>query len=667
MAKEKKTDLTLEPLEPLEAIEPEILNDPSMFLPKYNAKFDANDYISKQKGLNIRDYDDLRREDGYITTQCIAFNAIVSGDIREGLPRGKATFFCGASGSGKSYLAKCAARDAILNKSMLTYKTALQMLIDMKRAEVKREMMLEGAAKSAIDATLESINDSTFSRREVLGHMAKYKDPKYCIVFWWDTEDAIESIDEITSLGVPEDCFKLISRDIDEKTGNEIPWTVESWHVSAEKYIGVVNGIKKEWYAKNPGIDCPYDFIFVLDSLADIPTNKELAEVNRVDSVSDMGGRAKIWRTRFRAFNSLLRSTGSTFIGINHIFENPTNLFATLPEIPGGHFIKFLPQRILWVRPIDIKNEGDDKSIKKFDGINIAVFNYKNRKVLKGTSVKLELKPNGGMNPYSDILALAPELFPPTDQKQTSVSYEWYKFSTSEEVINKFISLSEGAVDAESIKLNDVDVDNVKYLDVTINQTNFNKIKGINKFFAIHDKSETGLIIKTISKTYKKAELYATEEKWYKSMPEDKMSKLLTVAFRNTISLSDVNCIKTDEDKAKYFVVRSTPEMFKTTGKLRKLFTLASEINGGIILKTIPRKFNKVDLFGTEEGEDVFKHPFFTMDVLEKINENIRGWMQLSGDDVDLDYDDEELVVDYNTLEIEGITAEEIDEFSKFL
>jgi len=127
---------------------------------------------------------------------------------------------------------------------------------------------------------------------------------------WYDVEMAIEDNEEIYSMGIDPKSF--IVPEIDEA------WTLERWSNNITDMLERIDAITKK--------DPTQKHIIVLDSLNALPTNKEIADSDRLDSVNDMGSKAKIIQARFKAiFQKFAKIPNMIFIGINHVYANPDN------------------------------------------------------------------------------------------------------------------------------------------------------------------------------------------------------------------------------------------------------------------------------------------------------------------------------------------------------
>lgn len=281
----------------------------------------------------------------WIDTGCYGLNAILSdGDILKGLPTGKKVMISGAEATAKSILA------IIL----------------------------------------------------VFAYLKKY--PKAKIIFF-ETEGST-TIDMAKKMGIEEDrmiiipvntvedcrtqMLNIIDKIIDNDFGYETKKNSKGEFV--RKKIKNFKPVPEENREK---------FIFVLDSLGMLGTNKETNDISSGSDKRDMT-RSQLIKAFARVISLKLSIIQSPFIIVNHIYATMDKYSPT--EISGGSGGKYMADIILSL------TKGKQKEGTEQIGVVIRLNTYKSRFMQENKSVKLILSFKNGLYKYSDLIEKVTEL-----------------------------------------------------------------------------------------------------------------------------------------------------------------------------------------------------------------------------------------------------------------
>jgi len=186
--------------------------------------------------------------DDYIDTGSLALNAIISGDMFKGVPRGRILGFSGPSQSGKSLFVK---------------------------------QILGNAQKKGYTAVI------------------------------WDTENAIDGAGS-EALGLDSKKTKYYPVETIEACRNQICTFLN-------RIIIVNDALRKEG---KPEVKV----IVAIDSVGNLASAKELADIEKGKDSADMGTRAKALKSMMRALTFLSAKAKVSIICTNHIYDNPGEL-----------------------------------------------------------------------------------------------------------------------------------------------------------------------------------------------------------------------------------------------------------------------------------------------------------------------------------------------------
>jgi RecA/RadA recombinase len=155
----------------------------------------------------------------------------------------------------------------------------------------------------------------------------------------------------------------------------------------------------------------PEGKLFVgLDSLANLASEKELADAEAEKTVADQGNNAKGQNSAFRVISSLASEYNFPCVFTNHVYASIGEFIATRPKISGGGKAIYNSHIILFCERLVNKEEVEDAfgAMKKTQiGIKMKITTIKNREYPEEKSVNIALRYDEGLNPYSGLLDFA--------------------------------------------------------------------------------------------------------------------------------------------------------------------------------------------------------------------------------------------------------------------
>lgn len=258
--------------------------------------------------------------DAYMDTGCLALNALISGDIYNGLPNTKRLMFAGASSVGKTFLQL-------------------------------------GIVSEHLEA-----------------------DPKNGVVLY-DTESAITK-SMLEDRGIDPD--RVIIVDVQ---------TIQRFRTHVLKFATA--------YVKMKAKDRP-NILMVLDSLGNLSTEKEVADIESGKDVRDMT-RSQLIRGAFRAITVPLARAKIPMIVTNHTYAGIGGLFPT-EELSGGGGARYASDIIVMLTKAQDKDGNQSGPVV---GNIITAKNFKNRFAKEKAAVKLRLRYESGLDKYYGLLEIA--------------------------------------------------------------------------------------------------------------------------------------------------------------------------------------------------------------------------------------------------------------------
>jgi len=178
--------------------------------------------------------------------------------------------------------------------------------------------------------------------------------------------------------------------------------------------VGSVSNLKiqayekiQEFYERAEEKDKLY---VAVDSMGNLATQKEMADVEKGKAVADQGSGAKDQNSAFRIIASLATEYDFPLVFTNHTYAAIGDMFATREIISGGSKAVYNSHIIIYVERLVNKEEVEDalgKKKKTHVGIRIKATTVKNREYPEENTVYLDLRYDEGMNPFSGMLQFA--------------------------------------------------------------------------------------------------------------------------------------------------------------------------------------------------------------------------------------------------------------------
>lgn len=277
--------------------------------------------------------------DDYIDTGSLALNAIISGDMFKGTPRGRILGFSGPSQSGKSLFVK---------------------------------QILGNAQKKGYTAVI------------------------------WDTENAIDGAGS-EALGLDSKKTKYYPVETIEACRNQICTFLN-------RIIVVNEALRKEG---KPEVKV----IIAIDSVGNLASAKELADIERGKDAADMGTRAKALKSMMRALTFLSAKAKVPIICTNHIYDNPGEMHPSMVKTQsGGKGLVYLASVLVQLSMTAEKGSDDDGENSEEDdnapmiaiannrnGVNLTALTIKNRFAPPYLKTKLYLNFKTGLSKYAGL------------------------------------------------------------------------------------------------------------------------------------------------------------------------------------------------------------------------------------------------------------------------
>lgn len=277
--------------------------------------------------------------DDYIDTGSLALNAIISGDMFKGAPRGRILGFSGPSQSGKSLFVK---------------------------------QILGNAQKKGYTAVI------------------------------WDTENAIDGAGS-EALGLDSKKTKYYPVETIEACRNQICTFLN-------RIITVNEALRKEG---KPEVKV----IVAIDSVGNLASAKELADIEKGKDSADMGTRAKALKSMMRALTFLSAKSKVSIICTNHIYDNPGELHPSMIKTQsGGKGLVYLASILVQLSMTAERGNDDDGDSSEEDdnapmiaiannrnGVNLTALTIKNRFAPPYLKTKLYLNFKTGLSKYAGL------------------------------------------------------------------------------------------------------------------------------------------------------------------------------------------------------------------------------------------------------------------------
>ena len=203
------------------------------------------------------------------------------------------------------------------------------------------------------------------------------------------------------------DSERAVTRDYYERLGCDPDKILRVPVGSTSEFRNQAFRIVEEFYSQ----DSNAKLFLALDSLGNLASDKELADVEKDKNASDQGNNAKMQNSAFRVLSSLASKYDFPVVFTNHTYAPIGDLFATRGTISGGAKAIYNSNLILYFDRLVNKEQVEDlatgKNKKTQIGMKMKITSIKNRDYVEEQTVTIELDYRKGVNPYSGLLGFA--------------------------------------------------------------------------------------------------------------------------------------------------------------------------------------------------------------------------------------------------------------------
>jgi len=155
-------------------------------------------------------------------------------------------------------------------------------------------------------------------------------------------------------------------------------------------------------------------FVIAVDSLSNLQSELEYKRMDKDNTSSDMGSKARAMKSLMQTLTNLGAYTRTTVIATSHVYDNPAELFPSIEKnMPGGKSVIYLPSVTVQIARKPLKDDGGkttDSSLtvgqKSYSGIILRALTRKNRFIKQYLEVEMYLSFTNGLNKYYGLLDL---------------------------------------------------------------------------------------------------------------------------------------------------------------------------------------------------------------------------------------------------------------------
>ena len=177
------------------------------------------------------------------------------------------------------------------------------------------------------------------------------------------------------------------------KVGHSEVYTVEEYRNQLFKLL------------KAAGEETNPKYLFVLDSLGNLTTEKELKDADTDNNASDMGLRAKWIKSLTRVITGPLAKLDIPLLILNHGYQNPSNPMQKKLNVSGGLGIKYISTIMAEMT----KSKEYNEKLKLTTGNVFTMTTTKNRLIPEDKKAQVLIDYDKGVNPYFGLLPYAVE------------------------------------------------------------------------------------------------------------------------------------------------------------------------------------------------------------------------------------------------------------------
>lgn len=156
-------------------------------------------------------------------------------------------------------------------------------------------------------------------------------------------------------------------------------------------------------------------FIIAIDSLGNLQNELSLSRMEKENTSTDMGSRARSIKTLLNTCTNLSTTTKTTFILSNHLYDNPAEMYESIIKVqPGGKSVTYLPSvTVQLARKPEKSDEGKtmDGTLtvgqRNYPGAILRALTVKNRFIQQYLQVEMYLSFQTGLDKYYGLFDLA--------------------------------------------------------------------------------------------------------------------------------------------------------------------------------------------------------------------------------------------------------------------
>ena len=219
------------------------------------------------------------------------------------------------------------------------------------------------------------------------------KEGRYVVVF--DTENAVDA-QSAANMGMDPSKVKYCPVETVEQCRNQVSQFLDS--IIEKKLKG--------------------QFIISIDSLGNLVSTKEMADVNSGKEAMDMGARAKGLKSMLRVLTHKAAKADVPIVFSNHIYTNPTEMFpGVVKQQSGGSGPLYMSSVLVQMAVKNERTTGTNQSkeaseeiipmAKDVNGVTLRALTIKNRIVPPFLETEMYLNFRNGLAKYSGLLEMA--------------------------------------------------------------------------------------------------------------------------------------------------------------------------------------------------------------------------------------------------------------------
>lgn len=204
--------------------------------------------------------------------------------------------------------------------------------------------------------------------------------------------------------------------------------------------------------------------VISIDSIGNLASEKELDDMRKGKSASDMGTKAKALKSMMRGLTYKAAKANTTVLFANHIYDDPSSMYPSIVKSQsGGKGPLYLASVLVQLATSHQKDEKNIMAIagSKVSGAILKAMTVKNRFIPSNLTTDLELNFKTGLYKYSGLLEMA-YLYDVLQKEGNSYYLNGEKLGTESRFKNKVDLWDKHIVPALEIKLKE----NLKYNQV---------------------------------------------------------------------------------------------------------------------------------------------------------------------------------------------------------